>query len=177
MLTNALMIVAAVVAVVGGIGIPLWLARKTPVSTTTLSGLRTILLCIAGIVSTFTALIALAAAAWGMDTRLPWGLGVYMYLIPALTLPAFLLLLVSVRTLSRALWILATLCPFAWYFGDRADRIASGFRPLAAQASLGMFFNAFTILLVMIAVIAQLAALCKRREQRQSETVGDSAKS
>jgi hypothetical protein len=39
-----------------------------------------------------------------MDSRVPWGLGVYMYLVPALSLPAFLLLGVSsLPTLSRVL--------------------------------------------------------------------------
>jgi hypothetical protein len=167
------MIVAAVVALISAIGVRLWLASKAPIAMNALSSSRKILLWIAGVFGAFTALIALAAAAWGMDTRLPWGLGLYMYLIPIMTLPAFLLLLFSVRALSRVLWILATLCPFAWYFGDRADRIASGLRPLSAPSEiLGMFINAFTILLVMIALIVQAANLYKRKEQRQSETAG-----
>ncbi len=170
MLTRLLLLAVCLVVVIAAIAIPLRLAGKTPISTSALSGLTTILLWIAGAFSGFTALIALAAAAWGMDTRPPWGLGVYMYLIPALSLPAFLLLLFStVRTLSRFLWALTILNPFAWYFGDRADRIASGMRPISDPMEIfGMFINAFTILLVMISVMVQLADICKRREERES---------
>jgi hypothetical protein len=116
--------VAIVVAVIAFVWIPLRLAAKTPVPTGQLAGIKTGLLSVAGVLSAFTALMAAAAAAWGMDTRLPWGLGIYMYLIPVLSLPAFLLLFVSVRSLSRFLWMLTILNPPASYFGDRADRIA-----------------------------------------------------
>jgi xanthine/uracil permease len=69
------------------IGVPLRLAAKPPIKPQTLSRLTVLLLWSAGILSGLMTLIALAAAAWGMDTRVPWGLGLYMYLIPALSLP------------------------------------------------------------------------------------------
>ncbi len=107
----------------------------------------------------------MAGAAWGMDTRLAWGLGIYLYLIPALSLPLFLLLFFfSVRTFSRAFWLIPLICPFAWYFGDRAYRVDSGWKPISDPVQIfGMFFNAFTILLIAIAIIIQLAAMCEHR--------------
>jgi len=96
------------------------------------SSLANGLLLIAGIISALAALIALAAAAWGMDTRLPWVLGIYMYLLPALTLPSFLLLLwIHVRYFARVLWLLTLGEPFAFYFGDKAERLSSGMKPLS----------------------------------------------
>ena len=109
-------------------------------------------------------LLTLAAVAWGMDTRTPWGLGVYMYLIPALSLPAFFLLRFSVRSLSRALWFLTVSNALAWFLGDRAGRIASGMKPLSAPIEIiGIVPNEFTILYLVISVLVQLAELCRRK--------------
>ena len=115
----------------------------------------------------WSAFVCLAAAAWGMNTRLPWGLGIYMYLTPALSVPAFLLLrFSSVRTLSLVLWFLTVASSFAFYFGDKADRMASGMRPISDPGErLGMFFNAFTLVLIAILVLVQLASVCTTREK------------
>ncbi len=79
------------------------------------------LLWLAGILSGLMTLAIMAAAVWGMDTQLAWGLGIYPYLIPALSLPAFLLLrIASPLVLSRMLWFLTTACGIAWYFGDES---------------------------------------------------------
>jgi hypothetical protein len=87
-----------------------------------------------------------------------------MYLIPALSLPAFLLLKFSVRALSRALWLLTVINAIAWFFGDRADRITAGMRPLSDPIEMaGMFLNAFTLLYLTISVLVQLAELCRRK--------------
>jgi hypothetical protein len=113
-------------------------------------------------------LMILAAAAWGMDTRPPWGLGIYMYLIPALSLPVFLLLKLSVRALSRVLWLLTVINALAWFFGDRADRIASGLKPLSDPREItGIFLNTFTLLFLIVAVLVQLAELCRRKGQTE----------
>ena len=86
------------------IGLPLRLIARPQLNPRTLVRIAVSLLWAAGILSGWTTLLALAAGAWGMDTRVPWGLGVYMYLVPALSLPAFLLLGVSsLPTLSRVL--------------------------------------------------------------------------
>lgn len=125
------------------------------------------LLLIAGIFSAVMTLMILAAAAWGMDTGLPWGLGVYPYLIPALSLPAFFLLRISAKALSRAFWLLTIACAIAWYVGDRADRVAQGLHFLSGPREIvGMFFNAFTILFILISTLVQLAAICKKRQKR-----------
>ena len=165
-------VAAFVMTAIAVITIPLRFAKGNPIAAQTLSRMAVFLLWIAGILSGLLTLAALAAAAWGMDTRLPWGLGVYMYLIPVLSLPAFLLLLFSsLRALSHVLWFLTVASAFAFYFGDRADRIASGMQPITDRMdSLGMFLNFFTILFVLISTLVQLAAVCKGREQRQTRT-------
>lgn len=176
MLFSFLMVAGLAVTIVSVIAVPLLLRSGSSNSWRSLAAYRAVLLWIAGILSGFMMLISFAAAAWGMDTRLPWGLGVYSYLIPALSLPAFLLLRFSVLTFSRALWLLATVNGPAWFFGDRADRIASGFKPLTeSREILGMFFNAFTLLYLIIAVLVQLAALCSRKSRSESVPASKSA--
>ena len=143
-------------------------------SSALLKNFRVGFLAIAAACSGLLSLICLAAAAWGMNTRLPWGLGVYMYLIPALSLPAFAILKFgSVRTLSYVLWLLTLTEPFAFYFGDRADRLSSGLRPITNTTErIGMFFNAFTIVLFGIAVLVQAASICASRERHVQEANG-----
>jgi len=157
---------ALAITIIALIGVPLWLSSGKAISPQTRSRIASALLWLAGVLSGLMTLMILAAAAWGMDTRPPWGLGVYMYLIPALSLPAFLLLKFSpVRTLSGVLWLLTAANAIAWYFGDRADRIVSGMRPISDPIEiLGIFFNAFTILYVLISILAQLAAVCRREQ-------------
>ena len=158
------MVVSLVVALIAVVAIPLMLRSGASISSQTFAVISGSLLWIAGIISGLMMLMILAAAAWGMDTRPPWGLGVYMYLIPALSLPAFLLLKFSVRALSRVLWLLTVINAPAWFFGDRADRIASGLKPLSDPREItGMFLNAFTILYVIISVLVQLAEFCGRK--------------
>lgn len=167
MLFSLVLVAGVAIAAITLIVVPVRLASKSRVDPQRLSMTRVGLLWLAGIASGLMTLFILAAAAWGMDTRLPWGLGVYPYLIPALSLPAFLLLrITSPITLSRAFWLLTVLCGTAWYFGDRAERIASGLRQVTDPLeNLGMFLNAFTILLVAISVLVQVAAICWRRER------------
>jgi hypothetical protein len=163
---SVLMWMGLLITIAAVIGVPLRLAAKPPIKPQTLSRLTVLLLWSAGILSGLMTLIALAAAAWGMDTRVPWGLGLYMYLIPALSLPSFLVLRFSnLATLSRVFWFLTIACAFAWYFGDQAERTFSGLRPLfGSRDILGTFFNAFTIVFVMISVLVQLAEVCWRRD-------------
>jgi hypothetical protein len=157
-------VAALVVTVVAMVGIPLMLSLGKSIAPQTVSVIKVALLWIAGVLSGLMTLMILAAAAWGMDTRMPWGLGIYMYLIPALSLPAFFLLKFSVRTLSIVLWLLTVSNAIAWFFGDRADRLASGMRPLSdPNEILGMFLNAFTLLYLVISVLVQLAELCTRK--------------
>jgi hypothetical protein len=153
---------ASIIAILAGISVPLRIASGPPITPTALQAMRTFLLWIAGIVSSLMTLIVLAAAAWGMDTRLPWGLGIYSYLLPALSLPAFLLLLTCrVQVLANIFWLLTAIFPFAWYFGDRAERIATHLPPLTDPHEIfGTFLNAFTILFVAISILVQLAAVC-----------------
>ena len=164
-----LMVAGLVVTIVALIAVPLLLRSGASNSSQAIAATRIVLLWIAGILSGLMMLGSLAAAAWGMDTRLPWGLGLYMYLIPLLSLPAFLLLKFSVRTLSRTLWLLAVINGPAWFFGDHADRIASGLKPLSGPREItGMFLNAFTLLYLVISVLVQLAALCSRNSRSES---------
>lgn len=168
------LIPAAIVITVGAaIIISLGLFTGNPILLSKLSLISGFLLIVAGVLSGLLLLVSLAAAAWGMNTHLPWGLGVYMYLTPALSLPAFLLLrLSSVRTLSGVLWLITVASSFAFYFGDQADRIASGMQPISApRERLGMFFNAFTIVLFTISVLVQLASVCTTRKKLMSEGV------
>ena len=83
---SILMWMGLLITIAAVIGVPLRLAAKPPIKPQTLSRLTVLLLWSAGILSGLMTLITLAAAAGGMDTRVPWGLGVYMYLIPALFL-------------------------------------------------------------------------------------------
>lgn len=169
MLFSFLMVAGLVVTIVALIAVPSLLRSGASNSPQKLAATKAVLLWIAGILSGLMMLISFAAAAWGMNTRLPWGLGVYMYLIPALSLPAFLLLKFSVRTLSRTLWLLALISGPAFFFGDRADRIASGLRPLSGPREIiGTFLNAFTLLYLIISALVQLAALCSRNSRFES---------
>lgn len=120
------------------------------------------LLWMAAVASGLMTLMSLAGAAWGMDTRLPWGIGIYMYLVPALSLPAFLTLTFSIRILSRVLWLLTILNVPAWFFGDRADRVASGLKPLSGLPEIASFLNVFTLLYIAISVLVQMAELRER---------------
>jgi hypothetical protein len=168
MLFSFLLLVGLIVAIIAAIAVPLFLRPGVSISSHTLFRVRAALLWFAGILSGLMMLISLAAAAWGMNTRLPWGLGVYMYLIPALSLPAFLLLKFPGRTLSPALWLLTVLNAPVWFFGDRADRLASGLKPLSGPSEItGMFLNAFTLLYIIISVLVQLAELCGRKSQTE----------
>jgi len=158
----------AAIAMVGFaiIAVPLRLAANAPPTARALAGMTRGLLLIAGILGSVMTLMILAAAAWGMDTNLPWGLGVYLYLIPALSLPAFFLLFISVKATARTLWLLTIANALAWYFGDRADRIFQGLQP---KADFGISFNFFTILLALISVLVELAAFCRGKEQRLAD--------
>ena len=173
MLFRIMLVAALLLAVAAAITIPVRLAAKTPIEPATLSRVTVGLLWLAGILSALMTLAIMAAAAWGMDTRLAWGLSVYPYLVPALSLPAFLLLrIASPLVLSRVLWFLTAACGVACYFGDRADRMASGVRLVSDPLeNLGMFLNAFTILFVAISLLVQMAAVCRRREETQTKLV------
>ena len=122
------------------------------------------------ILSSFMTLLALAAAAWGMDTRVPWGLGIYPYLIPILSLPALLLLkFASCKIVARVFWSLTLSCGIAWSVGDRAVHIASGLRPISEPREvLGMFLNAFTLMYAAASVLVQMAAFYKHSKGEQS---------
>jgi hypothetical protein len=52
--------------------------------------------------------------------------------------------------LSSVLWLMALASSLAFYFGDQADRLASGLRPITNPTErIGMFANAFTEVLVL----------------------------
>jgi hypothetical protein len=158
-------LVAVLIAI---IGVPILLFGGMNPQPKTLSQVTLSLLWFSGVTSGFTTLIALAAAAYGMDTRVPWGLDIYPYLIPALGLPSFLLLRIfSITALSRLSWVLTVSCSIAWYLGDKAERVHSGLRPITDQRELvGTALNAFTLLLLAISILLQLAGMCRQREVR-----------
>jgi hypothetical protein len=163
---------ASIVAVLAGVFLPLRLAAGPPIRPSVLQATRTMLLWMAGLLSGLMTLIILAAAAWGMDPRLPWGLGIYPYLLPALSLPLFLLLLVChVQVLANAFWLLTAIFPFAWYFGDRVERIATHLQPLTDPLEIfGSFLNVFTLLLIAISILVQLAAVCDLKAKRDPKS-------
>jgi hypothetical protein len=171
MLFSFLLLAGLIIAVTSVSAVPFLLGA--PISPQTIAIAKGVLLWIAGVLSGLMMLISMGAAAWGMNTRLPWRIGVFMYLLPALSLPAFLLLRFSVRLLSRGLWALTLLNSFVWLFGDRADRIASGIKLLSDPLQIaGMFLNAFTLLYLIISVLVQIAALCEhKRESRLASKV------
>jgi hypothetical protein len=148
---SVLMFGALVAAALAAIIIPVGLRYGSPAMLKNLSLIKTCLLVLAAACSGLLSLMCLAAAAWGMNTRSPWGLGILMYLIPTLSLPAFIVLKFgSVRTLSSVLWLMALASSLAFYFGDQADRLASGLRPITNPTErIGMFANAFTEVLVL----------------------------
>lgn len=163
MIWEALFYVGGAFALFSLLAIPILLLRPV-LPAAKLSAMKIGLLWIAGIVSACTALISVLAAAWGMDLRLPWGLGIYPYLIPVLSLFAFLLLLfASVRFLSAVLWLLVAANGFSWFYSDRVTRIASGWQPTTGWEAVGMFFNAFTIVMFLVAIMVQSAAVCESR--------------
>ena len=126
---------------------------------------RLSLLSIAAAVACWLSLVALATAAWGMNTSLPWGLGYFMYLTPVLSMPAFLLLKFgTVRLLSRVFWLLTVTSSFAFYFGDQADRLASGLHQAGTMERLGTAANGLTLGLLSIAVLVQTASACATKE-------------
>jgi hypothetical protein len=168
---SALLIGLFIISALALLTVPVSLKLGNPILLTNIRLVRRLLLIAASVFSGFLLLICLAAAAWGMNTRLPWGLGVLTYLIPALSLPAFLVLTIgSVRMLSLVLWFLTVASSFIFYFGDRADRVASGLRPIADfKERAGMFLNAFTLFLLGIAVLVQVASMCGSWEEKITE--------
>jgi Na+-transporting methylmalonyl-CoA/oxaloacetate decarboxylase gamma subunit len=97
-----------------------------------------------------------------MDTTLPWGFGIYECVIPALSLPAFLILLVfRVRILSRVFWILTAFNSIAWCLGDWAATIAVGRAYKFDIENVGMVLNLFSLLYIVISAIVQFAAHCE----------------
>jgi hypothetical protein len=168
MLFSILLAVGLIVTVASAIVVTPLLHSGASISMRGFAVTKAALLWIAGILSGMMMLISLAAAAWGMDTRLPWGIGIYMYVIPALSLPAFVLLKFSVRQLSGVLWLLTSFNSFAWFFGGRAERIASGGKVLSGPLpTAGMILNGFTLLYLVISALVQLAALCQPKGEAQ----------
>jgi hypothetical protein len=165
---SALLIAVFIISALALLIVPMGLRFGNPILVKNISSVRMLLLVAGSAFSGFLLLICLAAAAWGMNTSLPWGLGVLMYLIPALSLPAFLTLKFgSVRLLSLILWLLTIASSFAFYFGDKADRFASGLPPITdSKEKIGMFLNAFTLLLLGIAALVQVASMCASWEKR-----------
>jgi hypothetical protein len=168
---SALLIGVFIISAMALLTVPVGLKLGNPILLTNVRLVRTLLLIAASVFSGFLSLMCLAAAAWGMNTRLPWGLGVLMYLIPALSLPAFLVLKFgSVRLLSVVLWVLTVASSLAFYFGDRTDRATTGLRSITdSKEQVGMFLNAFTLFLLGIAVIVQVASTCASWEKRMTE--------
>ena len=89
-----------------------------------------------------------------------------MYFAPMLSLPALSLLAFGkLRLLARVLWLLTLASSFTFYFGDQAERLASGLRPINDTSErVGMFANAFTLVLLGIAVLVQMASACASKE-------------
>jgi hypothetical protein len=117
---SVLMFGVLVAAALTAIIIPVGLRYGSPAMLKNLSLIKTCLLVLAAACSGLLSLMCLAAAAWGMNTRLPWGLGILMYLIPALSLPAFIVLKFgSVRTLSSVLWLMALASSLAFILATK----------------------------------------------------------
>jgi hypothetical protein len=129
--------------------------------------IRVGLLVAATAFSGFLSLICLAVAA-GANTHLRWRFGILIDLIPALSLQALLTLkLSSARILSNALWLIALASSLAFYFEDKKDRFASGFRPITDPIErFGIFDNTSKVALVGNAVLVQMASVCASREAR-----------
>jgi hypothetical protein len=124
-----------------------------------------ILLWMSAAVCLVMTLMALGGAAWGMETRLPWGLGVYPYLIPSLSVPAFLLLrFASIATLARVFWSLTLSCSVAWFFADGAERTLAGLPIPSWGERLGMGLNLFSLEYILASVFIQMAAFLSSRE-------------
>lgn len=147
------------------ISIPVWLRSNTQIEQSKLAGTKLALLWIGGILFGFVSLVGLAAAAWGMDTQLPWGVGVYPYLLLVLGLPAFsLLFFARTRILSLVLWVITITFPFAWYWSERAERTSKGWAPNSdPRELLGTFLNAFTLVMIPAAIFVHLAASCEKK--------------
>jgi hypothetical protein len=161
---------ALITTVVLVAGLSMRLILGQPLRAEALSTLVTILLWMAGCLSFLMTLITLAAAAWGMNTRLPFALGILQFLVPALSVPAFLLLRFwSVSILSRVFWCLTICNAVAWGLADQAERATSGFRPLSGLERFGTFLNAFTIVLLLVSSLVQLAAVCRHKQRVQVE--------
>lgn len=163
MIWKALFVVGGICAALSLLAIPRLFLRPA-LSAEMLSAMKKGLLWVAGVFSACTALFSMLGALWGLDTRLPWGLGIYPFLIPILSVFAFLLLLfTSVKMLSIVLWLLTAANGLAWSLADRATRIASGWQPNKGWEAVGMFCNAFTIVMFLAAVMVQSAAVCESR--------------
>ena len=135
--------------------------------------MRLSLLSIAAAFACLLSLVVLAAAAWGMNTSLQWGLGYWMYLTPVASLPAFLLLkLGTTRLLSRVLWLLTLVSSIAFYFGDQADRAASGLPQAGTMQRLGTAANGLTLVLLGIAGLVQMASACATKESELTQNAG-----
>jgi len=128
------------------------------VSANTLKRMRLTLLILAGVGGGYVSLAASGAALWS-------GV-VFPFLAPALVLPAFLLLLLgSTRILAGIMWLLTAVSPIDWYLSLRMEAA----HPVSSADALSALFNFFTLLVICISMLVQIAALSERKEFSQHE--------
>ena len=147
------------------VAIASWLHSKQHIDKERLRAGKVVFLVTAGILYAFISLVGLGAAAWGMETWLPWGVGIYPYLLLVVSFPVFLVLaFISLRRLPVVMWAITTVFPLAWWLAIRADRLSKGWTPVSdPRELLGTFLNAFTLVMIPAAIFAHLAARCDRR--------------
>jgi hypothetical protein len=138
------------------------LAPENQLSIQFLWRLEIALLSLSGILNNLIALSSCIAMLW-CGAFLP-------FLATALTLPSFLLLFLrSARLLAGFLWLLTAAFTICFYLAVRINYFAShSEKVLFSIDGIGTLFNKFTLYLVCVFAIAQLAATCPTRRQIES---------
>lgn len=128
------------------------------VSAHSLKRMRLTLLVVAAVGGICVTLSASGAALWGGN--------IFPFLAPALVLPAFLLLLLgSTRILAGIMWLLTAASPVDWYLSLRMEAV----RPVTSTDAAGALFNFFTLLMICISLLVQVAAFGERSELSKRE--------
>jgi len=117
---------------------------------------------VSGLLSGVIFLFSCFAMLWGGEVVAP-------FLATALALPSFLLLyLGSARLLAGFLWFLTAASSITFCLAVRTDDVIShSWKIFFSTDSIQLLFNQFTLYMVCISAIVQLAATCRTQRERQ----------
>jgi hypothetical protein len=165
------LIIFGVMAILG-LGIQLRLRSRAPIAIEGLAGARIALLWFAGVLAAGMSFIGVATAVGVTIGMYRSFLDILLYLIPVLALPCFLILFVSLRALSRTVWLLTTVSALVFCLEWGAEKFANYDY---SEAGFWVFHYVMPDLIVTVgylpvSILVQSALLCQKRERMQLQT-------